>query len=231
MKGTVKESLLSCSLRGFFIRRSVANHMNSTAASAAEPLIALPAALQTPLDDADALREADRCLRCGGPTARAPCTLACPTEIDVPGFLDAIARGDTQTAATIIFSANALGGSCARVCPVEELCQRACVLDKQGRYPISIARLQRYAADWALARDAVPLRPEPRNGKRVTVIGAGPAGLGCAAELAGLGYAVTVVDARSEVGGLVRYAIAPYRLMRDPLPAEAARLVAAGVQF
>lgn len=205
--------------------------MNGTAASAAEPLIALPAALQTPFDDADALREADRCLRCGGPTARAPCTLACPTEIDVPGFLDAIARGDTQTAATIIFSANALGGSCARVCPVEELCQQACVLDKQGRYPISIARLQRYAADWALPRAAVPLTVAPRNGKRVTVIGAGPAGLGCAAELAGLGYAVTVVDARSEVGGLVRYAIAPYRLMRDPLPAEAERLAVAGVRF
>ncbi len=205
--------------------------MNGTAPPAAEPVVALPAALQTPLDDADALREADRCLRCGGPTARAPCTLACPTEIDVPAFLDAIARGDPQTAATIIFSANALGGSCARVCPVEELCQRACVLDKQGRYPITIARLQRYAADWALPRAAVPLTAGPRNGKRVTVIGAGPAGLGCAATLTQLGYAVTVVDARSEVGGLVRYAIAPYRLTRDPLPAEAERLAQAGVQF
>ncbi len=205
--------------------------MNGTAPPTAEPVVALPAALQTPLNEADALREADRCLRCGGPTARAPCTLACPTEIDVPAFLDAIARGDPQTAATIIFTANALGGSCARVCPVEELCQRACVLDNQGRRPVSIARLQRYAADWALPRAAVPLTAGPRNGKRVTVIGAGPAGLGCAAELVRLGYAVTVVDARSEVGGLVRYAIAPYRLMRDPLPAEAERLAVAGVQF
>ncbi len=191
----------------------------------------LPSALQTPLDDAEAPWEADRCLRCGGPTAPAPCMLACPTQIDVPAFLDAIARGNLQAAATIIFSANALGGSCARVCPVEELCQEACVLDKQGRRPISIARLQRYAADWALPRGAVPLQPGPRNGKRVTVIGAGPAGLGCAAELARLGYAVTVVDARSEVGGLVRYAIAPYRLARDPLPAEAERLARAGVRF
>jgi glutamate synthase (NADPH/NADH) small chain len=157
--------------------------------------------------------------------------LACPTQIDVPGFLDAIARGDLQSAATIIFSANALGGSCARVCPVEELCERGCVLDKQGRRPISIARLQRYAADWALPRGAVPLRPGPPNGRRVTVIGAGPAGLGCAATLTQLGYAVTVVDGRPEVGGLVRYAIAPYRLMCDPLPAEAERLAVAGVQF
>lgn len=193
--------------------------------------IALPTALQTPLDDTEALWEADRCLRCGGPTAPAPCVLACPTQIDVPGFLDAIARRDLQAAATIIFSANALGGSCARVCPVEELCQVACVLDKQGRRPISIARLQRHAADWALSRGAVPLRPGPRNGKRVTVIGAGPAGLGCAATLTQLGYAVTIVDARSEVGGLVRYAIAPYRLTRDPLPAEAERLAQAGVRF
>ncbi len=192
---------------------------------------ALPTALQQPLDDTDAVLEADRCLRCGGPTARAPCTLACPTEVDVPGFLDAITRGDLQSAATIIFSANALGGSCARVCPVEELCQRACVLDTRGRRPIEIARLQRYAADWALGRGAVPLHPGPRNGKRVTVLGAGPAGLGCAATLVRLGYAVTVVDARAEVGGLVRYAIAPYRLVREPLPAEAARLADAGVEF
>ena len=191
----------------------------------------LPAALQEPLDDTAAVWEADRCLRCGGPTARAPCTLACPTEVDVPGFVDAIARGDLQTAATIIFSANALGGSCARVCPVEELCQQACVLDTQGRRPIEIARLQRFAADWALPRGAVPIRPGPPNGKRVTVIGAGPAGLGCAATLVSLGYAVTVVDGRAEVGGLVRYAIAPYRLVRDPLPSEAARLADAGVDF
>lgn len=199
-------------------------------ASVVEP-VALPATLQPPLDDDIALWEADRCLRCGGPAAPAPCTLACPTEIDVPAFLDAIARRDSLSAAAIILTANPLGGSCARVCPVEELCEKACVLDKQGRRPIAIARLQRYATDWALRRDAVPLHAAPCNGKRVAVIGAGPAGLGCAAELARLGFAVTVVDARTEVGGLVRYAIAPYRLVRDPLPAEAARLVAAGVRF
>lgn len=205
--------------------------MDGTISIAPPPAPALPAELQTPLDDSRAVLEADRCLRCGGPTAPAPCTLACPTAIDVPGFLDAIARGDPQSAATIIFSANALGGSCARVCPVEELCQQACVLDSRGRRPIEIARLQRYATDWALPRGAVPLQAGPPIGKRVTVIGAGPAGLGCAAALVRLGYSVTVVDARTEVGGLVRYAIAPYRLQRDPLPAEAARLADAGVRF
>lgn len=196
----------------------------------AEP-VSLPAALQTPLEDEVALREADRCLRCGGPTALAPCTLACPAGVDVPGFVDAIARGDRLAAAAIIFAANALGGSCARVCPVEELCERACVLDKEGRRPISIARLQRHAADWGLSRSAVPLVPGPPTGKHVAVIGAGPAGMACAAELVRLGHAVTVVDARPEVGGLVRYAIAPYRLQREPLPAEAERLAEAGVRF
>jgi dihydropyrimidine dehydrogenase (NAD+) subunit PreT len=203
----------------------------SAASPSVPDRIPLPEALQTPLDDGIALGEADRCLRCGGPTALAPCTLACPAGVDVPGFVDAIARGDRLAAAAIIFSANALGGSCARVCPVEELCERACVLDREGRRPISIARLQRHAADWALSRDAVPLVPGPSTGKHVIVIGAGPAGLACAAELVRLGHTVTVVDARAEVGGLVRYAIAPYRLLREPLPAEAARLAAAGVRF
>ena len=109
----------------------------------------------------EALIEAARCLECGGPQAEAPCTLACPTEVDVPGFLDAIARGDLPTAAPIIFSANLLGGSCARVCPVEELCQEACVLDREGRRPIEIARLQRYAADWALRPRCRPAPPRP----------------------------------------------------------------------
>jgi dihydropyrimidine dehydrogenase (NAD+) subunit PreT len=203
----------------------------SAASASAVDRIPLPEALQTPLDDGLAPQEADRCLRCGGPTALAPCTLACPAGIDVPGFVDAIARGDRLAAAAIIFAANALGGSCARVCPVEELCEAACVLDREGRRPISIARLQRHAADWALGCDAVPLVPGLPTGKHVIVIGAGPAGLACAAELVRLGHAVTVVDARSEVGGLVRFAIAPYRLQREPLPAEAARLATAGVRF
>jgi dihydropyrimidine dehydrogenase (NAD+) subunit PreT len=187
--------------------------------------------LHPPLEEWLALREADRCLQCGGPTALAPCAVACPAAVDVPGFIAAIARGDVETAANLIFAANPLGGTCARVCPGEELCEGACVLDTQARRPVPITLLQRWATDHASGWSMDSLRRAPATGRRVTVIGAGPAGLACAAELTRLGHAVTVVDARAEVGGLVRYAIAPYRLVRDPLPAEAARLARAGVRF
>ena len=187
--------------------------------------------LHPPLEEWFALREADRCLQCGGPTALAPCVVACPAAVDVPGFIAAIARGDVETAANLIFAANPLGGTCARVCPGEELCEGACVLDTQARRPVPITLLQRWATDHALGWSMDRPHRAPATGRRVTVIGAGPAGLACAAELTRLGHAVTVVDARPEVGGLVRYAIAPYRLVRDPLPAEAARLERAGVRF
>ena len=178
-----------------------------------------------------AVREADRCLQCGGPTALAPCVVACPAGVDVPGFVGALARRDVEAAAGLIFAANPLGGTCARVCPGEELCEGACVLDTQGRHAVPITRLQRWATDRALGWTIERPRRGAVTGKRVTVIGAGPAGLACAAELSRLGHAVTVVDARLEIGGLVRYAIAPYRLVRDPLPAEAARLERGGVRF
>jgi glutamate synthase (NADPH/NADH) small chain len=144
----------------------------------------------------------------------------------------AIARGDPGTAADTILGENLLGGTCARVCPVEVLCQRDCVLVQEGRRPIEIGALQRYATDWSLARDR-PLRRtrERPNGRRVAVVGAGPAGLVCAGELALLGYDVTVHDARGEPGGLVRFAIAPYRQLRDPLPAEVELLRQAGVKL
>ncbi len=187
--------------------------------------------LRPPLTAEEAVLEADRCLECGGPYAAAPCFLACPAEIDVPRFVTAIAAGDPAQAATTIFDENLLGGTCARVCPVEVLCEGACVLEHEGRRPIAIGALQRFATDWALAQ-AQPLRNRERpNGRRVAVIGAGPAGLACAGELAARGYAVTVFDERDEVGGLVRYAIAPYRQQRDPLPAEARALRVLGVEF
>jgi dihydropyrimidine dehydrogenase (NAD+) subunit PreT len=187
--------------------------------------------LHPPLEEWLALREAERCLQCGGPTATAPCTLACPARVDVPGFIAALARRDVESAAALIFAANPLGGTCARVCPGEELCEGACVLDTQARRPVPITRLQRWATDQAVGWSHERPRRAPGSKRRVTVIGAGPAGLACAAELARLGHAVTVVDARPEVGGLVRFAIAPYRLDRDPLPAEAARLARGGVRF
>lgn len=187
--------------------------------------------LRPPLTVAEALVEADRCLECGGTHAPAPCTVACPADVDVAGFVSAIADGDPGRAADTIFAENLLGASCARVCPVEVLCEAACVLQHEGREPIQIAALQRHAADWSLTR-ARPLRPRaPLTGKHVAVVGAGPAGLACAGELAARGHEVTIFEEREEVGGLVRYAIAPYRIQRDPLPAEAVALEELGVAF
>jgi dihydropyrimidine dehydrogenase (NAD+) subunit PreT len=179
----------------------------------------------------DALTEADRCLECGVAHAQAPCLTACPAGVDVPAFVAAIARDEPDEAARIIFAENLLGGTCARVCPVELLCEGACVLHHEGRKPVAVGRLQRYASDHALAA-GLPLRDRaPYNWLRVAVIGAGPAGLACAGELAALGYDVSVYDARLEPGGLARYAIAPYRLRRDPLPQEARVLAELGVHF
>jgi dihydropyrimidine dehydrogenase (NAD+) subunit PreT len=187
--------------------------------------------LRPPLSVEAAAVEADRCLECGGAYAPAPCAVACPANIDVASFVAAIAAGDPAAAARTIFAENILGGTCARVCPVEVLCQRDCVLIHEGRPPIEIGALQRYATDWAYA-NGVPLRALSRaNGKRVAVIGAGPAGLAAAGELAARGYSVTVYDERAEVGGLVRYAIAPYRLTNEPLPHEARLLADLGVEF
>src|SRR6266508_2753687 len=187
--------------------------------------------LVPPLSEAEAVVEADRCLECGGPYAEAPCTLACPAGIDVPAFIGAIARGDPDGAAATIFAENLLGGTCARVCPVEVLCQAACVLEHEGRAPIAIGRLQRYATDHAL-RGGVQLRPRATPiGRAVAVIGAGPAGLVCAGELAARGFDVTVYDSRREPGGLARYAIAPYRQLREPLPDEMRALAELGVHF
>ena len=180
---------------------------------------------------AEAVMEADRCLECGGPYAAAPCVTACPADVDVPSFVSAIARNDAVEAGRVVFADNLLGGSCARVCPQELLCQSGCVLHHEGRRPVDIARLQRYACDAALDSGAPRRRRAPFNWLRVAVIGAGPAGLTCAGELAALGYDVTVYDDRPEPGGLARYAIAPYRLDREPLPAEARVLSDLGVHF
>jgi len=184
--------------------------------------------LRPPLDRAEAMLEADRCLECGGPHAPAPCAVACPAGVDVARFVAQIADGDPGAAAETIFAENILGATCARVCPVEVLCEGACVLTQPA---IAIGALQRYATDWHFER-GLPLRERPeRNGSRVAVIGAGPAGLACAGELAARGYAVTVYDEREEIGGLVRYAIAPYRQVREPLPDEERALERLGIDL
>ncbi len=189
--------------------------------------------LHPPLMEQQAVVEASRCLECGGPLAPAPCVSACPTGIDIPRFIKEIREGRPLDAARTIFAANILGGTCARVCPVEELCEGACVLKKEGRRPVSIGRLQRYATDWALDRN-LPVRPSekaPRRKASIGVIGAGPAGLACAAELARLGYRVTVYERRELPGGLVTYGIAPYKQRYEPLPQEIETIRQMGVEF
>lgn len=194
---------------------------------------ALTAELKPPLTPAEAGAESLRCLLCGGPYADAPCTVACPADVDVPAFIEAIGNGDLDSAARIILTDNPLGATCARVCPTEVLCEGACVLLHEGQRAVDIGRLQRFAMDHALERDPDVGLPAiaPRNGRSVTVIGAGPAGIAAAAELAALGYQLTVFDDREEPGGLVRYAIAPYRQLNDPLPLERRRLERLGAHL
>jgi dihydropyrimidine dehydrogenase (NAD+) subunit PreT len=151
--------------------------------------------------------------------------------VDVPAFVAALAEGDTDAAARTILATNLLGGTCARVCPVEVLCEGACILTREDRRPIEIARLQRFALDQSPPA-ALRLRPRAApNGRRVAVIGAGPAGMACAGELALRGFAVRLYDERAEPGGLARFAIAPYRIGREPLPHELLMLRELGVQL
>ncbi len=185
------------------------------------------------MTDAEAVLEAEACLYCGGPCATAPCVGACPAGIDIPGFIKDIAQGRAGDAAAKIFSDNVLGGTCARVCPVEVLCQGSCVLLKEGRRAIQIGRLQRFATDHAINSGNSRLKAPPAQRKRdsVGIIGAGPAGLACAAELAQLGYHVVVYEARDFPGGLVTRGIAPYKQQYKPLPEEVDQIRALGVQL
>lgn len=186
-----------------------------------------------PFSDEEAVVEAKRCLQCGGPIAPAPCTEACPTSIDVPGFIEEIEEGRPLDAADTIFASNLLGGSCARVCPVEELCEGACVLDEEGRKPIAIGKLQRHATDTALLGDDWTQEQNviPTQSGHVGVIGAGPAGLACAGRLVQRGYQVTVYEQRALPGGLVTHAIAPYKQHIEPLFEEFDRLNSSSITF
>jgi len=177
-----------------------------------------------PLTSDQALVEADRCYFCHD----APCTEACPTGIDIPGFIRAIATGNLKGAATTILEENIFGGTCARVCPTEILCERACVRTAQEHRPVDIGALQRHATDWLMQRDLQPFSRAPATGKRIAVVGAGPAGLSCAHALARNGHDVTVFEARPKPGGLNEYGIAAYKMADDVAQREVAFIAALG---
>ncbi|HZG59200.1 MAG TPA: NAD(P)-dependent oxidoreductase [Anoxybacillus sp.] len=162
------------------------------------------------LTDREAIEEANRCLYCYD----APCIKACPTGIDIPAFIKKIASGNLKGSAKTIMLSNPVGASCARVCPTEELCEGACVLNHSTK-PIMIGNLQRYATDWAIRNEAVLFQSGKQNGKTVAVVGSGPAGLSAARELARMGYKVTIFEAEKEAGGLNTYGIVSFRLPQN----------------
>src|SRR5271163_3479478 len=184
--------------------------------------------LHPPLDRQAALPEANRCLYCFD----APCTNACPTHIDVPRFIKKIASGNLSGSARTILDANILGASCARACPVEVLCEGACVLHRFNKQPIQIARLQRFAMDSLHASGApLPFTPAPDTGFSVALIGAGPASLACAAELRRRGIRASLYDTRPLPGGLNTYGVAEYKLPLVESLREIEMLSQLGVDF
>jgi dihydropyrimidine dehydrogenase (NAD+) subunit PreT len=176
----------------------------------------------------EAAVEASRCLFCFD----APCIMACPTGIDIPSFIKKIETGNIIGSARTILSANILGASCARVCPTEVLCEGACVMVDRQRDPIKIGRLQRFATDYVYERGLDVLKsPAQKSRKRIAVIGAGPAGIGCAAELAQLGHSVVIFERKPLPGGLNTYGIAYYKMKPEISLQEVAMVERLGVEI
>jgi dihydropyrimidine dehydrogenase (NAD+) subunit PreT len=180
--------------------------------------------LHAPLQSHEAAVAADRCYFCHD----APCVTACPTDIDIPLFIRQISTGTPEAAAKTIFDMNILGGMCARVCPTEDLCEQACVREAAEGKPVEIGRLQRYATDTLMAKGVHPYARAAATGKRVAVVGAGPAGLSCAHRLAMLGHDVVMFDAMPKAGGLNEYGIAAYKSTDDFAAREVDWLVSIG---
>jgi dihydropyrimidine dehydrogenase (NAD+) subunit PreT len=164
--------------------------------------------INPPLSQSQALEEASRCLFCYD----APCIKACPTAINIPMFLHQIMTSDVTGSARTILDANILGQSCGRVCPTSVLCEGMCVLNAEGKRPVSIGRLQRYAVDHVLDRGLQLFRPGAATGFKVALIGGGPASLSCAFELRRRGHEAVIFDARPQPGGLNAYGIAAYKM-------------------
>jgi len=167
--------------------------------------------LHASLTPIEALIEADRCYFCYD----APCTTACPSDIDVPGFIQSIRSDNLTGAAEKILSENIFGGMCARDCPTEELCQQACVRNDHEDKPVEIGLLQRYATDSVLNNGVKLFARKKDSGKSIAVVGGGPAGISCAHRLSVLGHNITVYDAKDKLGGLNEYGIAAYKSTND----------------
>src|SRR5271165_5075638 len=180
--------------------------------------------LHPPLSFHEAHVEADRCYFCFD----APCQNACPTSIDIPLFIREIAAGNALGAAETILSANIMGGMCARVCPTETLCEEACVREAAEGKPVTIGLLQRYATDPMIATGKSPYARGAATGKRVAIVGAGPAGLACAHALAVAGVESTIYDPREKSGGLNEYGIAAYKMIDDFAARETAFILSIG---
>ena len=184
--------------------------------------------LHPALDARAAVIEANRCLNCFD----APCMSACPTHIDVPRFIKKIATGNVTGSARTILDANVLGASCARVCPVDVLCEGSCVMHGKNEKPIEIGRLQRFAMETFYdAGGKLALREREERKQRVACIGAGPASLACAAELRQLGFRVKVIDRRALPGGLNTYGVAEYKLRVGDSLREVRMIQDLGVEF
>lgn len=178
-----------------------------------------------PLTHAQAVIEAERCFYCYD----APCVQACPTEINIPKFIKAIATNNMQGSARTILESNILGGACARVCPTEILCEQKCVHTlREAGQAIRIGALQRHATDWQMEHGGQPFARAAATGKRIAVVGAGPAGLACAHRLAMHGHDIDLLDSHTLPGGLNEYGVAAYKLADDFAQKEVDFLMAIG---
>jgi glutamate synthase (NADPH/NADH) small chain len=167
--------------------------------------------MHPPLTPSEAIIDADRCYFCYD----APCTTACPTGIDIPGFIQKIRSGNLKGSAHTILSENIMGGMCARVCPTEVLCEEACVRHTHEDRPVRIGLLQRYATDPIFENNTPLFERAPATGRKVAIVGGGPAGLSCAHRLAMLGHSATIFEPMQKLGGLNEYGIAAYKTVND----------------
>jgi glutamate synthase (NADPH) small chain len=175
----------------------------------------------------EAMEEASRCIQCKNPK----CVQGCPVAIDIPGFIKEVTENDVASAFQVISKYSALPAVCGRVCPQESQCEERCIRGIKGD-PVSIGKLERFVADWARENNIKPEPPKEKNGKKVAVIGAGPAGLTCAGDLAKMGYDVTIFEALHEPGGVLVYGIPEFRLPKDTVvKKEIENVISLGVKI